>query len=94
MIGRQSKEERDAQDAKAARRAQDARAITENPLFADAFEAVKDKHLQAIQDSAPRDKDARENAYHALRILKMVRQELEAEIQGGALAAKRMKEDL
>lgn len=88
-----SKDQRRAKDAEARDRARKAKELLKNELFTDAIEAVRRQHLNAIEVSRPSDGKAREDAYHALRALRKIKDQLSAEIESGKLAKKRLDED-
>lgn len=71
----------------AADRARQARALLESPLFVETFEALSQEYTDDWRSTAPNDRDARDDAYHALRALDRVRSRIESVAAGGAVTA-------
>ena len=64
-----------------------ARAVLDNPAFVRAVRALEDKYSRAWETSEPRETDAREDAYQALRALRALTDELTILMDNGDLAA-------
>ena len=64
-----------------------ARAVLDNPAFVRAVRALEDKYSRAWGTSEPRETDAREDAYQALRALRALTDELTILMDNGDLAA-------
>ena len=64
-----------------------ARAVLDNPAMVRAVRILEDKYLRAWENSGPREFEAREDAYQALRALRALTDELTILMDNGDVAA-------
>lgn len=68
------------------RRGAEARALLENPVLGDAFDALEAEYLKAWRESKPADQEERERLWLAVGILNEIKRHLRIVIDAGAVA--------
>jgi hypothetical protein len=73
-----------------ANRAARAKALIEDDLLKEAFDKLQEEYRQVWENSPPSDSDAREKIYLALRMLPIVRRNIETLIMDGTIARRQL----
>lgn len=63
-----------------------ARSVVENEVYADAFQQVRQRYIDGLINTGEADRDTRERAYMAIRMLDEVQSHLEHMMDKGKLA--------
>lgn len=69
-----------------------AKQILESPILIEAVENYKQEIFNFIANSAPEEKEGRENAYHELFALKGILQKLSSAVDSGKIAEKTIEQ--
>lgn len=72
-------------------RAARVRTFLEDPVIAEAFQAIERRHLDTIVNSQPAEVDRRENAYRSIHAISQLKQELQSVITDATFEERQIK---